>query len=430
VAPLLPVIAGTRVSAATAMRAIGLGKGHFGTSWLDRLLQSVTATAHFISRPMRISLRNTIRRKARLLLTLSTLRLGGAIFIAVLSVHASLMKTLDDALSYWNYDVDVNFVNPHRIAEIEREALKVPGVIAAESWIGSGARRLRPDGIEGENFSFMGTPAETTMIQPTLLEGRWLLPEDENAVVINSSMLDTEPDLKVGDQLTVKIEERESTWLIVGIVRGVMTGPLAYANYPYLAKEVRFIGRSGGVQIIGETKDPEAQTALAEGLKTYFENMGMRVRSTNTTASTRANITNQFNIIVFFLTFMAILIALVGGLGLMGTMSMNVMERTREIGVMRAVGADDGAILRVVLVEGLFIGLLSWFIGTLAALPISQLMSNMVGLAFLQAPLSYTFSLTGALLWLGLVLLLSGIASFLPSWNASRLTIREVLAYE
>jgi putative ABC transport system permease protein len=97
---------------------------------------------------------------------------------------------------------------------------------------------------------------------------------------------------------------------------------------------------------------------------------------------------------------------------------------------MRAVGADNKAILKIVLVEGLFIGLISWFVGAIVALPISKLLSDVVGQAFMDAPLSYTFSTGGAFLWLALVLILSGLASFLPSWNASRLTIREVLAYE
>jgi putative ABC transport system permease protein len=114
----------------------------------------------------------------------------------------------------------------------------------------------------------------------------------------------------------------------------------------------------------------------------------------------------------------------------MGTMSINVLERTREIGVMRAVGASDGAVLKIFVVEGLFIGLLSWLAGVLLSLPISKLLSDVVGVAFLDEALIYTFSLRGALLWLGLVLVLAGLASLLPAWNAARLTVREVLAYE
>ena len=127
---------------------------------------------------------------------------------------------------------------------------------------------------------------------------------------------------------------------------------------------------------------------------------------------------------------MAILLAVVGGLGLMGTMSINVLERTREIGVMRAVGASNGAIFRVVIVEGIVIGLLSWLLGAAIAFPVSKMLSSQVGVQLLGAPLSYSFSTGGTLIWLVVVISLSALASFLPARGATRLTVREVLAYE
>ncbi len=114
----------------------------------------------------------------------------------------------------------------------------------------------------------------------------------------------------------------------------------------------------------------------------------------------------------------------------MGTMSLNVLERIREIGVMRAIGASDETVLQIVLVEGVLIGLLSWAAGLLLALPLSRFLSTAVGMQFLQFPLHTTFSLKGVFIWLVLVIALSAIASYLPALRASRLTIREVLAYE
>ena len=127
---------------------------------------------------------------------------------------------------------------------------------------------------------------------------------------------------------------------------------------------------------------------------------------------------------------MAALLAVVGGLGLMGTMSINVLERTREIGVLRAIGASSRAVLQIVIVEGVLIGVLSWAFGTLLALPLGKFMSDAIGNAFLRAPLSYVFSWTGALVWLGAVIVLGTIASLLPARSATRLSVREVLAYE
>jgi putative ABC transport system permease protein len=111
-------------------------------------------------------------------------------------------------------------------------------------------------------------------------------------------------------------------------------------------------------------------------------------------------------------------------------MSINVLERTREIGVMRAVGASNGAVRRIVLIEGITIGLLSAAIAIVISFPLGQGLATLVGEAIFQLPLSYVISVNGIIMWLVIVVVLSMISSFLPAYNASRLTVREILAYE
>jgi putative ABC transport system permease protein len=123
-------------------------------------------------------------------------------------------------------------------------------------------------------------------------------------------------------------------------------------------------------------------------------------------------------------------LAVVGGLGLMGTMSINVLERTREIGVLRAIGAPNRGVAWVFIREGVVIGVVSWLFGSLSALPMSRWLSDAVGVPLMGVPLTFTFSMRGVWLWLILVMLLSMVASYFPARNASRLTVREVLAYE
>jgi putative ABC transport system permease protein len=133
-----------------------------------------------------------------------------------------------------------------------------------------------------------------------------------------------------------------------------------------------------------------------------------------------------------FLLIMSGLTALVGSISLTGTMGMNVLERTREIGVMRAIGATDRQVMKLVIIEGGIIGLLSWFFAVLLAFPISFWMSYIINSAVFGLASEFTYSLTvsGFLIWLGIVIVLSVVASFLPARNAARLTIREVLSYE
>ncbi|HEX5690270.1 MAG TPA: ABC transporter permease, partial [Roseiflexaceae bacterium] len=392
-AALWPVYAGTRVTVREAIASYGLGKGKFGKSRFDRLIERI----HGLSRPMLLSLRNTFRRKGRLALTLSTLTLSGLIFVAVFSVRSSLLLTLDDALAYFNYDIGLNFERPYRVEQIEQIAGSVPGVAAIESWGFSNVRRLRANDTESVSLFMFAPPANTQMLKPTVVQGRWLLPSDENALVVNTSMLKNEPDLKVGDTITLKIDGRETDWKLVGIVKGVGGAPFVYANYQYYAEVVRLAGRAGSIQVIANRHDAPAMIELSKQLEQRFKDAGLRVTQTQTIASIREQNAFVFNIIVSFLMVMALLLAIVGGMGLMGTMSINVIERTREIGVMRAIGASNGAVLRIVLSEGVLIGLLSWLLGAVFALPVSKLLSDAVGMAFFQSPLSYVFSIAGAL---------------------------------
>lgn len=114
----------------------------------------------------------------------------------------------------------------------------------------------------------------------------------------------------------------------------------------------------------------------------------------------------------------------------MGTMTLNVLERTREIGVMRAIGASRRVIRQIIIVEGWFIGILSWAFGAILSVPLSKLLSNALGIGTMRTPLTYGFSFMGVWLWLAIVLLLTTLASLLPAWNAARLTVRDILAYE
>jgi putative ABC transport system permease protein len=429
-ASAVPVWLGARITVREAMASYGLGKGRFGRGPLDHLLVAVQRYLPFVRRPLAISLRNTFRRKGRLALTMVTLTLGGAIFVGVFSVRSSLYNTLALANRYDNYDVAVEFSRPYRDQQIQAAVLQAPGVTAVETWGSDSVVRVRPDGTESASIRVRAPYAGTQMIQPNLLAGRWLVPEDENAVVLNSNALNEEPDLAAGDTVTLRLNGKEREWTVVGVVQSILTQPTAYINYPYFAQQTGTSGRASFARVATEQHSPAAQAAAAATLETGLEEAGFQVGRVETKFQRQESVRLQFDILITFLLVMALLIAAVGGMGLMGTMSINVLERTREIGVMRAIGAATGSILQIVLVEGLLIGLISWSQGVLLGWPIGRLMSNQIGLAFVDSPLEFQYSVQGALLWLAAALLISAVASFWPAHNAASLSVREVLAYE
>lgn len=421
-----PVLAGTRITVREAISSNGQqGKG-FGLRGIDRLIQQITLLPY----PLLLSLRNTVRRKGRLLLTLTTLSLGGAMFVSVFSVYDSLFSTLDDITRYWQYDIEVNIQQPYRIERMEGGILVLPGVAAVESWSVKDAFRLRPDGSENENIRIIAPATGSTFIEPVVLDGRWLLPEDENAIVINSDILREEPDIQVGDQMTLKIDSQEITWQVVGIITGQLNGSIAYVNHAYLSRATHDSGYANRLVLQTEQHDAAALEAMRALLEAHFRRNGTFVSSIETSTEKRFQLEALFNIATSASFMMALIIALVGGIGLTGTMSLNVMERTREFGIMRSVGALSHDIVQIVLVEGICIGLVSSVAGIGGAYPLGNMISALVGAAFLNAPLRYTFGTNGALIWLVVAIMLAALASFLPAWRAARFSVREVLAYE
>jgi putative ABC transport system permease protein len=430
-AALFPVVSGVRVTVREALASYGAGGGQFGRGHVDRMLQRLRG----LSRPMLLSMRNTVRRKMRLLLTLLTLALGGAIFIAVFSVRASLLTTLDESTTYLNYDIRVDFDGAYDAAAIEREAMDVRGVTAAEYWGGGNARVVRPDGSEGSSFELDAPPGGTGLLRPIMVEGRWLRPDDERAIVLDTDALANEPDVHVGDEVVLDIERRKETWHVVGIAQTTLSATFirigtGYVNLADYTATVPSSEVDSSLRVKTSRHDEAFQSSVATALQDRYEEAGMGVASVRTTSASHQAIENQFNVLIVFLSIVATLLAIVGALSLTGTMSMNVHERAREIGIMRAIGASNGGVLQIFVVEGICIGVVSAPMGAALAVPISQALSDVVGEKFTHAPLSYTFSGGSALLWLGVVAVLAALASFLPAWNAARLSVREVLGYE
>lgn len=433
-ASLFPFLSSLRVCAAEAMSAYTIGKGRFGGNWIDRLLSgsNLWFTRRLSIRPLLLSIRNTFRSKGRLALTLTTLTLASATFVSVFNMRASLSTTVDDMIKWFDFDILVTFDRAYRSDKVQNEALEVPGIAQTDVWLQLPVRRVRPDGSEsGMMYMFAPNVGESALVRsPAISEGRWLTPEDDNAVLVPSALFNDEPDLGIGKEIILKIYGKEESFKIIGTFVGTPFAPVIYANYNYLSRVANRVEEADALLVRTERHGATAVNAGSEALEKHFEEIGLRVSTVNTLPDEKAEAEASFDVLVVLLLVMAILLALVGGLGLMGMMSINVLERTREIGVLRAIGAPNRAVAQVFILEGITIGLLSWMLGSLLAIPMSQALNRAVGGAIMGTPLSYSYSMPGFWLWLVVVLLLSVLASFIPARNASHLTVREVLAYE
>lgn len=431
-AAFVPILGVARMTVRAAVQEQGAEAGPPVASALLTLwvrLQKILR----LPRPVMLSLRNTFRRRERLVRTLIPLILGGAIFMAVLTLRVSLYTTLESVLISQGYDVQIQLDDAYASRRVLQVIDGVPGITAAEAWTAREAIPVRGDGSEADDARLFAIPPNTKIYQPDLVAGHWLQSNEMDGIVVAAGLLMAEPEFALGTPLTLRINGEELTWRITGVTE-TFQPPLApatlYVNQESLWRQLGYHNQTDTLRFLTLEHDAATHVAVAQALEERLTTAGIGIRSTRTSTEDRRIFGERFTIITSVLLIMAFLLAVVGSLGLMGTMSINVLERKREVGVMRAIGATTASILQIFVIEGMIIGALSWIGGLLASFPISYLMSIRIGMVFTKQPLTYIYDERGPFLWLFIVLMVAALASLVPANNAANLLVRETLAYE
>jgi putative ABC transport system permease protein len=433
-ASLIPISSGAHITVREAISTYGLSTG---AGLLDRALARVQR----ISRMVLLTLTNTFRNKWRVVLLQVTLVLSGLIFMMVLSVRDSVVYTFGDILfSILNYNVSFLLEDTERISHIEALTLAHPEVKAVEMWgFGGGTIRLagKPESEDDEGVTLFGVPLPTALYGHQLRAGRWLEPTDTHAIVLNLQLAE-DAGVGVGDWVTIQQGTRnETNWLVVGLLFDPVITDSAHVPRQTLLREIGSVNKAQTVFIQTTRDDLESEIAIAKDLRVYYKQNQVKVSPQpgvfgfggDSALETAQTIINQFNFVIVLLGLMAVIIGGVGSIALSGALSLSVLERRREIGVMRAIGASSWVIARLFIGEGLLLGWLSWLIALPLGLPAGQLMLRGLAAA-IGFDLVYNYTPAGAIYWLFIITFLSVLASWLPARRATRISVRESLAYQ
>ena len=424
VAALVPILNGVRVSAWETISNYGITSTS-REGWLGRLLMRVQR----LPRPLLLSIRNTFRRRGRLFMTLGTLTLAGTLFISIVNVRVAMTTRLYEVLKMYDFHVMLILDRFYSSRMAEHRTEQIPNVSQAEARTYAQVQRVKPDGTEGATFSLAGLPPESDFFKPKLLSGRWLQEKDYDAIVLSNETIDKEPDIQVGDEIELKLGNEKYKSKVVGtIFTPNMT--TAYAPFDYVAHINHKYGQASTLFIKTQEQNIGTQAEMVKVLEDRLKTAGIGVSKSITIAEIIQSSGSRIDFLIRFLMFMSIMAAAIGGLGLAGTMSLNVLERTREIGVMRSIGATSPMVGGIVVVEGMLIGFISWLLAIPCSIPISYLFNLIIGFAFYKRPLDFHFSTSGLIIWLIIVILISVIASLLPARQAMKMSVQETLAYE
>lgn len=430
-----PILRGSRLTVREAIGDYGVSVGSFGKGRLDAALGSLQARSTILL----LALRNMFRRRGRLILVLGLLAAGGGMFMTSLNVRDGWMAYVGRIYTDRHYDVEVR-LNAAVKEKVLRAALgRVSGIRSVEFWGYSETAVARPGMIDlvrtypdqgHGSFHLLGSPPETSMVTFPLLSGRWLRRDDTDAVVINQFAQSLMPGVKIGENVLLSLQGRPGRWRVVGIIEEIGSPASAYVTDAAYARVAGTDGETQMVRITTAAGYASSRAAIIRAIERELAAAKVSVREALPLAVLKTAMGEHVAVLVRTLIAAAVLLGLIGILGLVSAMGMNVIERRRELGVMRAIGATPGIIVRTIIIEGVLIGAASWFFAVFLSVFLSLIVGRVVGMMSFKVPLPLIMSPHAMAGWLIVVLIVSALAGAWPAMRAAKLTVREALAYE
>ena len=384
-----------------------------------------------LSLSMQLALRNTLRRKGRLVVTVATLALGVAIFSTGFNVRQSLIEFLAHTRTSMKHDVQVVFKEqiPLQQALVPFKALG--NVSRVEAWNG-GRGRVQTGRVSTTNgIGIVALPYDTDLIQWDVLQGRWLQASDELEIVMNQQAVETFGNPVVGKFYPIDIKGTTLNAKLVGVVREFEVAKIyidknrydALVNPEHLINSLMFVAND---------KDFDKLVSLKADIEKAIAQSDLNILYVLSKTERAKIIYDHLDIILTLFALLSLLVLVVGALGMASATGINVMERTREIGVLRAIGATPKMIYRLFVTEGMLVSIVSILSGLLLAWPLSIAASAFFGDLILGAstPLDYAFSNLGLVITVMVILIFGWLASRIPARKAIAVSTREALAYE
>jgi len=382
-----------------------------------------------------LAIRGILHRRKRSWLTIIGILIGITAVVALISLGQSMQLAVNRQFEEFGYNVitimpgTLRGFHPSLTATLELDAAELEAVEGVES---AGMMFYKSSYIQTEKLEgflpVMGLSPE--MVKIMLLQpasGRLFRPDEPDGALLGPAVAQ-DLELEVGD--TFKIEDRP--FKVVGVLKKGGNPRNDEGIFVPLQALWEVTGEEGKISIamvrveqgydVDEVADRIKRVLLARRGKEDF--------TVQTVEQLRKVVNQAIGILGAFLGGIAGISLLVGGIGVMNTMYTAVLERTREIGVMKAVGAKDRQIMWLFLIESGLMGLAGGAIGTLLGVGLN-VAAVMAAKRFIEARVLELgispWLVLGALAFSFVVGALSGL---FPARSAAKLPPVEALRYE
>jgi putative ABC transport system permease protein len=246
----------------------------------------------------------------------------------------------------------------------------------------------------------------------------------------------------IGKTVTIGIadnndEVHEVNATIVGVQNKGLTGSSSITTN-YVLTDALYNEQSIGLSVarqsqyasVTATYNKNLTDAQVSDLRTTLSNEGYTM---TTLADALGTFQTVLSAIVYVLDAFAVITLLAASFGIINTLLMSVQERTKEIGLMKAMGMANGRIFALFSLEAILIGFWGSFIGVLGAMGIGTLVNKIASATLLKDLPGFTllkFPITNTLVIVGLIMLIAFLAGALPARKASKQSPIDALKYE
>jgi len=373
----------------------------------------------------KLLLQNPFRNKSRAALAIIGIGIGIATIIALGAITGGLTSTMDDTLHAGGADFSIISKEsdpagtPYGTATLDEEWIdkikSIPGVKFAHGvYLGSvpieNSYNKLLIGINPNNDFNLSS------MSMKLTKGRMM--KDNSKEVIAGKLALKDFKKKIGDKITIRDEE----FTIVGVFES--GDPARDSEFMTSNKDVqRLVDDAGRVSIIYVYVDSGANV---DDVTKKLENKYKDNITTATSVSDVEMVANTLDMVNAASWGISLLAILIGGIGIINTMIMSVYERTREIGVLRAVGWTRTRILGMIMGESIVLTITSAIVGAVIGVLGIELL-NYIGLFGTMIPI---FTIESFVQAFGVAIIVGLIGGFYPAWRASKMPPTEALRYE
>lgn len=419
---------GTRITVREALAAYGVTSVSASTGgWLPGLAERLV----WVPQTVWLGFRGIFRKRGRAIITISALAFSGITFLAVTSFTYSMSTMVGHLRANYSYDLTVGVNSDPQVFSRPLPGLRqlldeLPNIERIEAGNNAGLE------TQWGTVDLEGVEVNTQVYRKPMVAGRWFLPGERDVLLLDQKTM-RKGHLAIGDMFSFTDGNgHKATWKIIGVVDDMTTTVgLDGAGISSIENVNRLLhvpeSSVGLLYIQARDHSPEAVRQLGMQVDRALRPLGDAALALSKQDQLNADERSALSIGIIFYAA-AVGVAMVGILGLYNTLTSSVLERQREIGIWRAMGASNWQVARTFWIEGLSLAALAWLGGSVVGIPVAYGFVLLVSQWLFPVPFAFDpWSLPLTLLAL---VVIATLASFGPTMRASRARIATILRYE